>query len=130
MTKRFIYYMLGVLGVLTIVIAHCVVPVGSMTRNNGLILAKALDTFFEENGYFPETLDQLIPNYITDLNEPESMWGWLYHVDDSNHYTLGYVLTVERYGYSVCILETGKSEWRCEINSPALFDLPPTPTDN
>ena len=119
---------------LTIVIASVfylsVIRPRNVEHNNGRILAKALDTFFEENGYFPETLDELTPNYISDLNEPESMWGWLYHVDDSNHYTLGYVFAVDRYGYSVCSLEAGKSEWRCNANSPAPFDIPPTPTGN
>jgi hypothetical protein len=99
---------------------------GSLTEQHGKVIAQALDQYRAANGEYPETLDELVPQYIADLKEPSSVWGWLYTATE-DEFALGYVFGVDRYGYSVCIYKSNAPEWDCEPFSSGPFDIPPTP---
>jgi len=53
---------------------------------------QAIESYFESNGSYPETLAQLTPRYILSLPEPMIIYGlnWCYESDGA-YYRLGYI---------------------------------------
>jgi hypothetical protein len=98
----------------------------SKTESDGKLIAEALEQYRAENGVFPQSLDELIPTYLSELNEPQSVWGWLYTAT-ADIFTLGYVYDVDNLGYGVCVYSSSILEWDCLPYSSGPFDLPPTP---
>lgn len=98
-----------------------------LRRNGELIIARALNEYYIDNKTYPQTLNELVPNYINDLREPKSVWGWLYTGDDKD-FTLGYVSYVDKFGYTICKYSASSPKWDCPLdNSTAPFSLAPTP---
>ncbi len=97
----------------------------AILRKNGIMLAVAIDQYKKDSGHYPLTLQELLPKYVTDLKKPVNCWGWLYLTSDQD-FTLGYVSDVDKFGYSVCIIQSTNRNWNCLINSPGLFKLEPT----
>ncbi len=98
----------------------------SVLRKNGIILATAIDQYKKDLGRYPQTLEELLPKYVTDLKKPNDYWGWLYLSTDQD-FTLGYVFYVDKFGYSVCVIRSMNKNWDCLINSTGPFKLEPTP---
>lgn len=91
----------------------------------GEVIAQQLDRYRADYGNYPETLDQLVPSYLDDLKEPETVWGWLYVATDDG-FSLGYVARVDRWGgYSVSIYPSETRAWDFLVFSDGPFDLPP-----
>lgn len=91
-----------------------------------LVIAQALEQYRVDHAVYPETLEQLIPDYLMDLREPKSIWGWLYEAN-AERFLLGYVSGVERFGYFVMIFEAQSGNWNLFDPATNPFDLPPTP---
>ena len=89
------------------------------------VVAQQLDWYRADHGRYPESLDQLIPTYLDNLREPETVWGWLYVATDDG-FSLGYVARVDRWGgYSVSIYPSETRAWDFLVFSDGPFDLPP-----
>lgn len=108
----------------------------AIIENNGLKVADALESYFVDNGNYPASLDYLVPNYIDDLNEPNTHWGWLYSLE-GDRYALGYFYYADKFLYSVRIFRPTTAEWdTLDIDQldrsldPSIdpFNLGPTPT--
>lgn len=56
-----------------------------------LVIAQALEQHRADHAAYPATLEQLIPDYLMDLREPKSIWGWLYEANEEG-FLLGYGL--------------------------------------
>jgi hypothetical protein len=95
-------------------------------KSDGEIVAQALNGYRAMNGRYPVKLQDLVPQYLTDLKEPETVWGWLYKASE-NEFSLGYVWDVDRMGYSVCVYPSTGSKWNCLTYSSGPFDIPATP---
>jgi hypothetical protein len=98
----------------------------SVLRKNGIILATAIDQYKKDLGHYPQTLQELLPKYVSDLKKPNDYWGWLY-VSTDQDFTLGYVFGVDKWGCSVCVIRSMNRNWDCLINSSGPFKLEPTP---
>ncbi len=99
----------------------------SLIKEYGVVIAQQLDQYRADHGKYPETLEQLMPTYLTELREPKIVWGWLY-VATSDSFTLGYVSYVDRMGYSVAVYTSESRNWDSLVNSDGPFNLPPTPS--
>ena len=96
-------------------------------HKNGESLAAALTIYYRDNKTYPQTLDQLLPNYATDLKEPKSLWGWLY-TSDHKDFTLAYVSYIDKWGYTICKYSASSPKWDCPLDySTEPFHLAPTP---
>jgi hypothetical protein len=96
-------------------------------RNGETIIARALNEYYLDHKTYPQVLNELVPNYVSDLREPKSIWGWLYIGDDKD-FTLGYVFYVDKWGYTICKYSASSPKWDCpDDNSTAPFSLAPTP---
>jgi len=95
-------------------------------ERDGIVLARAIDQYKVDTGHYPQSLDELHPQYVADLKSPKDHWGWLY-VSTDRDFTLGYVAYVDKFGYLVCVIRSTDRNWGClpEANDP--FDLGPTP---
>jgi hypothetical protein len=99
----------------------------SIIRKNGEAIAQAVTEYHSDRGIYPDTLNELIPAYLTDLREPKTIWGWLY-LTSRDDYTLGYVSYINKWGYSICKYSATAPEWDCPLNySTAPLVLEPTP---
>jgi len=99
----------------------------SIIRKNGKAIAQALTEYHTDKGNYPETLDELVPAYLTDLRVPKTIWGWLYTANEDG-FTLGYVFYIDKFGYTICKYSTTAPEWDCPLDySTAPFHLAPTP---
>ena len=100
----------------------------SVRKKDGSAIAQALDQYRAEKGTYPELLDQLVPQYLAELRQPKTVWGWLY-ISTASTFSLGYVYDVDKwFGYSVCTLSSSVREWDCQLASTGPFGkLPPTP---
>ena len=96
-------------------------------RNGETIIAKALNEYYADNKTYPQSLNELVPNYLSDLREPKTLWGWLY-VGDNKDFTLGYVFYIDKWGYIICKYSASSPKWDCPNDySTAPFSLAPTP---
>ena len=96
-------------------------------RNGEVIIAKALNEYYIDNKTYPQTLNELVPNYVSDLREPKSIWGWLY-TGNNKDFTLGYVSYIDKMGYTICKYSASSLNWDCPLDySTAPFSLAPTP---
>lgn len=96
-------------------------------HRNGEAIARALNDYYVDNKTYPQDLSELVPNYLSDLKEPKSIWGWLY-VGNDDDFTLGYVSYVDKMGYIVCKYSRKTPKWDCPLDySTAPFHLEPTP---
>lgn len=110
------------------IIASDPISPDSIVRRNGEGIAQTLTKYHNDKGKYPETLEELIPTYISELKEPRHVWGWLYTADQNN-FTLGYVTHVDNMGYSICKYSAIIPEWNCPRSySTEPFYLEPTPT--
>lgn len=103
-------------------------PVAVTRRNGDTIIAEALKRYYTDHHTYPASLSDLQPDYLDDLHEPSSLWGWLY-VGDGTDYSLGYVTYIDKIGYSICKISASTPEWECprgHVTDP--FVLLPTPT--
>lgn len=91
-----------------------------------LVIAQALEQYRVDHAVYPETLEQLIPDYLMDLREPKSIWGWLYEANEEG-FLLGYVTYVNWAGYSVRYFDSQAQNWVSSLAPMNPFDLPPTP---
>ena len=98
----------------------------ALTKRNGEHVIDALEKHLHDYGYYPSNLSELIPSYIDDLQEPNTVWGWLYHLEDDS-YALGYVEYVDSLGYSVSVYRHDLQEWEYLSLSTGPFELGPTP---
>jgi len=99
----------------------------SIIRKNGNVIARALNEYYADKGNYPEILDELVPTYLADLREPETIWGWLYRAGEDD-FTLGYVFYVDKLGYTICKYSRTAPEWNCPLDySTTPFHLAPTP---
>jgi hypothetical protein len=99
----------------------------SIIRKNGKAIGQALNEYHADKGNYPETLNELVPAYLTDLREPKTIWGWLYSASKDD-FTLGYVSYVDKMGYTICKYSATAPEWDCPLDySTAPFHLAPTP---
>lgn len=99
----------------------------SLIRKNGEAIAGALNHYRSEHKTYPQSLLELVPIYLSDLNEPKTTWGWLY-TSNGDSFTLGYVSYVDKMGYTVCKYSAEAPEWDCPLDySTAPFVLAPTP---
>lgn len=96
-------------------------------RSDGEIVVQALHTYHIAYGHYPVTLAELVPRFLSDLKQPETVWGWLYQTEEQE-FSLGYVWDVDRWGYSVCVYDLEVSKWDCLDYSTGPFgNLPVTP---
>jgi hypothetical protein len=96
-------------------------------HRNGEEIARALNNYYVDSKAYPQTLSELVPNYLSDLKEPKSIWGWLY-VGNDDDFTLGYVSYVDKMGYTICKYSKKTPKWDCPLDySTAPFHLEPTP---
>jgi hypothetical protein len=96
-------------------------------RNGEGILVKALNEYYISNKTYPNNLIELVPNYLSDLQEPDPTWGWLY-TGNNRDFTLGYVFYVDKWGYTICKYSASLPKWDCPLDySTRPFSLGPTP---
>jgi hypothetical protein len=105
----------------------------SVARRNGDEIAVALENYHNENGSYPKQLDNLTPDYLSEIKTPNTIWGWLYKLEGDD-YVLGFVTWVDWSGYSLDILRSSSKKWESVHptsidNSHDPFQLGPTPTD-
>jgi len=105
----------------------------TIRERNGGEIALALDEYLINEGYFPEALGDLFPEYIEEIKPTNTLWGWLYTLDN-DEYVLGYLYWVDSWGYSINVYRPSSGEWKViDItllnHSADPFDLGPTPTD-
>jgi len=104
----------------------------AIIEKNGEEVALALEDYFIDNGSYPDYLDKLVPNYIDNLKQPNTHWGWLYKLEGED-YVLGYFYYADKYRYSIRIYRPTTTEWETlDIKfldrSIDPFNLGPTPT--
>lgn len=97
----------------------------SMTEEQAIVIAHALDQYHADNGHFPETLGELVPQYLTGLKEPSTLWGWLYMANEKD-FSIGYVSDVDSWsGYYICFYASNTSLWKCNASPLGRpFNLP------
>jgi hypothetical protein len=95
------------------------------TRNHRDALVNALQRYHQNTGTYPQSLDQLVPQYLTEIEESRTMWGWLY-LATPNRYSLGYVMGVD-WDYFICFSTSHAPDWDCKPAIYTDFILPPTP---
>jgi hypothetical protein len=96
-------------------------------RNHGEEIAGKINSYHLDKGAYPDALDELVPNYLSELNEPGTIWGWLYTANKED-FTLGYVWYVDSIGYSICMINSASLQWECPMDhSTGPFILEPTP---
>lgn len=110
---------------LTFLVASSFTP-ERQSQAYALVIADALEQYRVDHAVYPETLDQLLPDYLMDLREPKSIWGWLYEAKE-NSFLLGYVTYVNWAGYSVFYFDSQAQNWVYSLAPMHPFDLPPTP---
>jgi hypothetical protein len=99
----------------------------SMAQKNAKVIAQALSQYRAAKGEYPPNLEALVPEYVSDLREPRTMWGWL-SIPTGDDYTLGYVFDVDKFGYGICKYSAKVPKWDCPSDySTAPFTLAPTP---
>ncbi len=98
----------------------------SVIQRKGAVIAQALNQYRASHGKYPESLDELVPEYLADLKQPGTIWGWLYTATEKE-FTLGYVYWVDKFGYSVSVFGSNKPEWTYLSNTTGPFVLQPTP---
>jgi hypothetical protein len=101
----------------------------TLTRKNGVLIVQALKAYHVDNHAYPATLEELAPMYMVAVpDDPQSPGGWLYRLT-SDDFELGYVLGVDKRGYSVCILTPTLKDWACPSATydDDHFGLGPTP---
>jgi MFS family permease len=102
-------------------------PNQTIRRNGEEIIAKALNEYHIDKKAYPQSLDELVPKYLSDLREPKTLWGWLY-TGDNEDFTLGYVVYIDKMGYGICKYSASSPKWDCPLDySTAPFILAPTP---
>ncbi|MEP7285138.1 MAG: hypothetical protein ABI947_05145 [Chloroflexota bacterium] len=95
-------------------------------------IAQALVQYHSVYKTYPKTLKELVPQYIANLHEPTTLWGWVYKTTEDTFF-IGYVTYIDRDGYSLCYwsLESSQNslKWDCVLppDSASLFHLEPTP---
>ena len=108
----------------------------AIIEKNGEEVALALEDYFIDYGSYPNSLENLVPTYINELNPPNTYWGWLYKLEGDD-YVLGYFYYADKYLYSIRIYRPTTPEWETlDINQldrsidPSIdpFNLGPTPT--
>ena len=99
-----------------------------IARENALPIVESLDRYHADHGYYPQTLDELVPTYLDDLRTPPMLWGWLY-ATEGDEFWLGFVDTAKREGYYLDVFTATKREWESwyGVFGGAPFHLPPTP---
>jgi hypothetical protein len=103
-------------------------PDARARRNGKTLVAGALQRYYTNHHTYPASLSDLQPDYLDDLHEPSSLWGWLYHGEGTD-YSLGYVTYIDKFGYSICKISASSPEWVCPDNHVTEpFVLQPTPT--
>ena len=108
------------------VLAVVFIPVWSI-RNNSATILSALAQYRANHGRYPGALGELVPEYLNDLAQPGTTWGWLY-TSDGNDFTIGYVYWVDKWGYGICRYPSKTMDWDCpEDYSTEPFTLAPTP---
>ncbi len=92
-------------------------------------LIRALDDFRIVKDQYPETLEALVPDYITALPKVEGAYGGFYYLTDGNTYDLGYIPTIDRYTYLLYLYTSESASWESEVLplGDGPFDIPPTP---
>jgi hypothetical protein len=97
----------------------------SMTGEQAIVIARALNQYRADNGHYPEALDKLVPQYLTNLKEPSTLWGWLYTANEKD-FSIGYVYDVDGWsGYYICFYTSSSSRWECDASpSGRPFNLP------
>lgn len=90
----------------------------------GETIAQSIVQFHNDRGIYPDSLDQLIPDYLSSITDPGTQWGWLYTVQ-GDEFWLAYVSGFDSLGYTLCLIHTSKLSWDCSglVNAP--FQLPP-----
>ncbi len=106
----------------------------ALREKNGESIAQALARYRSSKGTYPQKLDELVPVYIDDLQEPETIWGWLYKAN-GNEFILGYVDWIDDLGYGIRVYSSSKPWWDsvdCRFpNSsvcPFVLEATPAPT--
>lgn len=87
---------------------------------------QAIKKYHSENAIYPDSLHDLVPEYIEDLSDPLTTWGWLY-LAEADQFSFGYVYGIDKSGYSVCVYSSDISEWDCLPYNTGPFQLGPTP---
>ncbi len=93
------------------------------------LVANAIEAYQADHGEYPETLEELVPNYIDDLREPPTFWEWFYRRGE-NSYRFAYVASADRWGYRACIYNSLTRDWDCGYVPFMTFDDPPTLAPN
>ena len=104
----------------------------TIIENNGEEVALALDKYFIDIGSYPNSLDDLVTDYIDDLKPPKTHWGWMYKLE-GEEFILGYLYYVDKYSYSIRIFRSTTKDWETLTIDPMdhsvdPFSLGPTPT--
>ena len=74
-------------------------------------IIQAIDAYAQEHGQFPEQLDVLVPEYITEIPKTVQDWDFSYRVLMSGHYELGFDLaSIPDKG---CGYASKYEEWEC-----------------
>lgn len=97
----------------------------SVQERNGGQIAQALIAYRESEGEYPDSLDQLVPLYLPQIEQPGSIWGWIYR-KESDDFSLGFVTRVDRDGYAMAVISSDL-KWDFQTPWEATFHLPPTP---
>ncbi len=103
----------------------------ALREKNGESIARALVQYRVDQGTYPETLGELVPEYIDQIRDPETVWGWLYKVK-ADEFILGYVDWVQDPGYGFRVYRSTEPGWDradCRFSNRAIcpFNLGPTP---
>jgi hypothetical protein len=95
----------------------------AVTEQRAEVVTRAIQRYYERNGYYPRTLTDLTPRYLVYIPNPLIIPGqtWCYEGGDS-HYCLGYVY--RRYFSSAASVrvhaavgEPPVSDWACEAEA-------------
>ena len=88
------------------------------TMDVGNEIIKALESYYAENGKYPQSLNQLVPKYLHEIKFPK--WGeggWVYKYGDPNYFriTVGYKNWGKSY-YPVMYYSSAQKEvgWICD----------------
>lgn len=110
---------------LTVTVASSYTP-ERQSQAYALVIADALEQYRADHAAYPSTLHMLAPDYLIELREPKSIWGWLYEANEEG-FLLGYVTYVNWAGYSVFYFDSQVQNWIYSLAPMNPFDLPPTP---
>ena len=89
-----------------------------ITQRNGTTIVGALDQYYRRYSHFPATLQELTPQYFSELPVAVTTQntGWLYALTDDT-YTLGYWYWPDKHGVMLCTYSSAVGRWKC---SPTL----------